>query len=558
MASAARPSTYDSENQHRRSGPQQDQDEDWSDSASDKQAERSKSLRRNSKPRHKLPEHYRQHTSESPSQFPDDSYMRQARNATVPYSYNYDPSYSTFYQAHPNPPMQYFPSPATQAPAGYPGLYTYPQPGGCHSVPRTGNLFEQPSGSSPYGHLSKDYSESGYGFDKYNYDQDVPPPPEYPTQDPLRTPVRPREPLTPNAQPQRDTSNRYRNEMDRKPRKKRPQMLKKEKTLPEDQITNTEIMEAIKKIQQEVKENAEIRSDPGRREYRRHRNSPPASQFSFEDTTSLDIERQKIHELKGTIRCLLEDRDREYQSSYAGTSKRSFADSRQNSTEMDYGESALMSLRNLQSLQSRLDLIIDYFEMENSPPPQQLPKVYSNRQGFDIPRRQVFLVSDPSMLEPTSPTISRPPPRRNENLQPTGSQRQDAQTSNQARPRRQPYIIIEAEEVPEEYLEAYEDPRVPVHGSMEGRPLGSNKSIGSQSRGRSQPSVGQSEFRGLGKRIVPGDQQKVRPGRDLIVESEDELESEGEPVRDRTRMPYHQRPRAPHPPSQSDWGKRVR
>ncbi|KAJ4267551.1 hypothetical protein NW762_003659 [Fusarium torreyae] len=388
MTSTARPSIYDSESQHQRSGPQQDQDENWSDSASEKQAKQTKSSKRSSKLRQKLPEYYRQHTSESLSQFPDDSCTRQARNATVPYSYNYDPSHSPLYQPHPNPPMQYFTQPTSQAPAGYHGLYTYPGQGGYLSVPRTGNFFEQPSGPSPYGHPSREYSESDYGFGQYNYDQHVPPPPEYPIQDPLRTPLRPR---TPNVQPQRSTNNMYRDEVERKPRKKRPRMPKKEKTLPKDKITNAEIMEALEKIQQEVKENAEIRADPERREYRQHRNSPPANQFLFDDTTSLDIERQKIRELKGIIRRLLEDRrNQDYQDSYAGTSRRSFADPRQNRIEMDYRESALMNPRDLQSLELRLDLIIKYLEMGNSPPPQQLPEIYSNRQDCRIPNGQGF------------------------------------------------------------------------------------------------------------------------------------------------------------------------
>jgi hypothetical protein len=184
--------------------------------------------------------------------------------------------------------MQYFTSTASQAPAEYPGTYTYPGQGGYPSVPRTGNPFEQPSGPSAYSNPSTGYSESGYGFDNYNYRPDVPPPPEYPVQDPLRTPVRQREPRTSNVQPQHDTSNIYRDEVKRKPRKKKQPTPKKEEALPENMVTNAEIMEAIKKIQQEVKENAEIRPDAGRQESRRRRNSPPSSHFSLDETTSLD------------------------------------------------------------------------------------------------------------------------------------------------------------------------------------------------------------------------------------------------------------------------------
>ncbi|KAF5718227.1 hypothetical protein FMUND_5323 [Fusarium mundagurra] len=575
MASTARQSIYDSDNQHDRLGPPQDQDEDWSDSASDEQSKQNKSPQRKSKHRHKLPEHYRQHTSESASQFPDDSYIRQARNATVPYSNNYDPSHSPSYQAHSNPPMQYLPSPASQAPPEHPGWYTYPRQGGYLSIPRTRNPFAQPSGRSPYGHSFGGYPESGYGFDDYDYGQDIPPPPEYPAHNPLRTPVRPREPQIPNVQPELDAENVYRDEVEKKPRKKRSltpkkakvlpedkvtnaeimEMLRrKEKALPEDTVTNAEIMEMLRKIQQEVKENGEIRSDPGRQEYRGHRNLSPTSQFLLDDTISVESERQKIRELKGFIHRLLEDRrNQEYQDSYAGTS-RSFPDSHHNRIEMDHRESVLMRQRNLQSLESRLNHIIDHLEMRISPLPQQPLGTYNNRQGYHVPRHQASPVWDPSMLEPTSPTLSRPPSRRNEYTQPTGNQRQDTQASNEARLRQQPSCIPEAEEIPEEYLEAYGDPRVSIRGSMQGRPLGPNRSNGSRSRVWSQPSVGQrSDLRGEGRRIVTGDQHKVTPGRDPIVEFEDELESEEEPVRDRIRMPYLRRPTAPDPPAPSGW-----
>jgi hypothetical protein len=546
MASTARPSTYESESQPRRSGPQQDQDEDWSDSASDKQAKETKSPKRRSKVRHKPSGQHRQHSSEFPSHFPDGPYMRQARNATVPYDYNYNPSHSPFFQARPIPPVQYFPPLASQTPARYPGSYAYPGQGDYVSTLQPGNPYEQSCGLSACGHRFRGYSESGYGFDN-NYDQDAPPPPEYPTQDPFRTPVRPREPPTPIVQPQHDTSNMYREKVE--------QMPKEEETLPENNITNAEIMEALKKIQQEVKENAEIRSDPGRREYYRRRNSPSASQLSIDDTTALDIERQEIRQLNGIIRRLLEDRwDQESQDSYAGTSRRSFADSRQNRTEMNYRETALMNPRDFQGLKSRLDLIIDYLDIGNSPSPQQTPEDHSNRQGSRIPRRRVFLFSDPSMQEQTSPTSSRSPSHRSEYFQSRGNQRQDSQASNQSRLRQQRSTVPESEQVPEEYLEGYEAPRVPLSGSMQGRPLGSNRSIGSQTRGRSQPSVGQtSEFRAPGKGIVPGDQHKVRPGYDVIVELEDDPESDGQLFMDRARMPYRQRPR----PTRSNWGEHV-
>lgn len=350
--------------------------------------------------------------------------------------------------------MQYIPSPASHAAPEHPDWYTYTRQGGYFSVPRTGNSFAQLSGRSPYGHSFRGYPEAGYGFDDYDYGQNIPPPPEYPDQDPLRTPVRPREPQTPNTQLERDTKSVYRDEVENRPRKKRSSTPKKAETLPEDKVTNAEIMEMLRKIQQEVKENAEIRSDPGRQEYRGHRNLSPTSQFLVDDNSSVDAERQKIFEIKGFIRRLLEDRqNQEYPDSYAGTS-RSFTDSHHNRAEMDRRETMLMRQRDLEGLEARVSRILDLVEMRISSLPQQQRGTYNNRQGYHIPRYQTSPVEDPFILEPTSPTLSRPPSRRTEYTQPTGTQRQDTQVTNEVRLRQQASWIPEAEEIPEEYLEA--------------------------------------------------------------------------------------------------------
>ncbi|KAH7180098.1 uncharacterized protein B0J16DRAFT_375022 [Fusarium flagelliforme] len=631
MASTAGRSTYDSDSRPRRPGPQQDQEEDWSDTPSDNQTKQTKSPKRQSRHRHKPAEHYRQHTSEAASQFPDDSYIKQARNATVPYGggYNYNPRYTPSYQAHSNPPLQQFTSPASQGSAGYPTSYAYPGQSSYLSVPRTENAFEQPFGPTPYRHPPGGYSETSYGFDNYNYNQDIPPAPEYPYQDPLRTPVRPGESQTPVSQPQINSSNKYRDEVERKPRKtrsrkpprskkeekttqpkteetpqadkdtkadmmemlmkflqdgklplmkgeersalpkteetvpddkitkadimellmkilhgRRPPLLEEEETLPEDKNTNAEIIKILKSIQQGVKENAEIRSDPGRRVYR----SPTASELLIDDTTSLGNERHDTRQLKSIIRYLLED-NRDCQSSYTGIPRRGFADHRQNRIEMDYGETALMTPRDVQN-HTRVDFLYDYLGIGNSSSPQQLPEAYNNRHGSRVSRRQEF-------SEPPSPTTSLPRSRRDEYLPPAGNQWQDTPASNQSRYRQQPSRIPEEQE--EEYYEEYEVPRVPLRGPVQGRHPGSNTSIGSQGRGRSQPSVGQrSEFRGRGRGIVPGDQQKVGPGRGPILQPESEFESEGELIMERDRAPYrHTRPRAPEPPQRWDRGNHV-
>ena len=207
-----------------------------------------------------------------------------------------------------------------------------------------------------------------------------------------------------------------------------------------------------------------------------------------------------------------------------------------------------MSPRDMQRFDPRIDLIMDHLGIENSLSPRQLPDLYSERHGSRVSRRQ-------ELPEPPSPTASFPRARRNEYSPSTGNQWQDTPASNQSRYRQQPYRVPEEEE---DYYEEFEVPRVPLRGPVQGRHPGSNASIGSQGRGRSQPSVGQrSEFRTRGRRIVPGDQQKVGPGRGPILQPESEYESEGEPVRERDRAPYrHNRMSAPEPPQ--PWDQRNR
>ncbi|KAH7257925.1 hypothetical protein BKA59DRAFT_451965 [Fusarium tricinctum] len=357
--------------------------------------------------------HYRQGTSESPSLFFNDPYTRRARNATMPYGYDYDSSYSPSYQAHPSAPMPYhLPPSASQTPAGYPSSYTYPVQGGNLSVPRTGIPFKQSSGPSGYGHPSRGYTESGYGFDEYSNGRDIPPPPDYPTQDPLRTPVRPRQPQTPNVQSQRDTSN-YRDRAERRPRKKRRPIPKTKEILTENHYTSAEIMEVLKRIEQNIRENTRSRSDPGRRHSRRSRNSPSASEFLLDDIRSLDIDRQEARQISDIIRGLLDDiRGQGSRDSYTGTSINRFADSSHSGSEMHDTEGSSTSLRDLQSLESRVDFIVDHIENRHYPSPQQQPEPHSNGQSSHMPRRQIDFASDSFVLESNSATLSRSPLRR--------------------------------------------------------------------------------------------------------------------------------------------------
>lgn len=362
--------------------------------------------------------HYRQETTESPSPFFNDPYPRQARNANAPYGNDYDSSYSPSYQSHQSAPMPYHqPRPASQTPASYHDSYAYPVQGGSLSVPRTGNPFEQPSGPSGYGHPYRGYDASSHGFNEYSYGRDIPPPPAYPTQDPFRIPIRPREPETPNVQSRRDTRH-YGDRAERRPRKKRPPIPKKEESLP-SKYTNAEIMEVLKRIEQNIRENTRSRSDPGRRHSRRSRSTPSGSEFLLDDIRSLDIDRQEARQISDIIRDLLDNiRGQGSRDSHTGTSMNLFTDSSHSGTEMHDGEISSMNLRDLQSLQSRVDLVMDHLENGNSPSPQQFPETYNARQSSHIQRRQMAFASDPFVVESNSPTSFRSPPHRGQYFPP--------------------------------------------------------------------------------------------------------------------------------------------
>jgi hypothetical protein len=95
-----------------------------------------------------------------------------------------------------------------------------------------------------------------------------------------------------------------------------------------------------------------------------------------------------------------------------------FTDSSHSGTEIYDGERSSVDLRDLQSLKSKVDLIIDHLEDGNSPSPQQQPETYNNRQSSHIPRRQMAFTSHPSVLESKSPTTFQSPPRRSKYLPP--------------------------------------------------------------------------------------------------------------------------------------------
>jgi hypothetical protein len=535
------PPSDDAEGHHPEESPH-DEEETKNASSSKKESKQPKTSHRGHKLRHKQPAHYRTHTNDLPSQVPGDPLMREAMR------YGVDPN--TFppppgaYQTNTSTP--YYPSPNIPTPAGYPSPYTYPGGGSYFSVPRASVQNPQYFSPSGYDVPPSGYSDPGYGpADSYRYEEEVPPYPEYPTRDPKRPPVRPRPSRQPKPQTEPNLSALRRDGPCQRPRQRRPSISTRDRALSEDGITMTDIMAELRNLQRQVYQ-AEIQSDPGRIPGRPRRSPSVTSQYTSDDTRSLNIERERSRQLTSIIYRLLEDRQRpEYQESLGRSSRQTIVDLLQGSIGQNERDMALVSQRDAQDIGSKLDTIIEYLQLEDrfedEPTLQRFPEGHESRSRPLVLRGQPSVASGSSVHEPTSPTLSRAMPHRHQTF-PSGSRPlRDAQSSNQGRARQSPTRLPD----PDDEDEAYEKFRREVTTSRPARTrISSTQSIASQDRRRIQPTVGQSDIRPPARKIVEGDQQKVRPNRFAYVQTEDELDEE--PAR-APEPPYP----VPDPPGQS-------
>ncbi|KAF4337750.1 hypothetical protein FBEOM_8347 [Fusarium beomiforme] len=516
----------------RREEPQQEK--------SKEEPKQAKTSKRGHKLRHKQPAHYRTHTNDVPI----DPSIKEAMRYGVDPRTLYPPTGA--YQTIPSP--TYYASPNALPPAGYPGSYTYPGEAGYFSVPRTSAQDPRYFSPGPYDVPPSGYSDPGYDpAEPYNYEDEIPPYPEYPTRQPQRKPVRPRVSQQPKPQTEPNLSSLRRDGPYRKPQKRQTSMQKRERASSEDGITMADIMAELRNLQRQVYQ-AEIQSDPGRIQGRPRRSPSVTSQYTFDDTRSLNIERERSRQLTSIIYRLLEDRQRpEYQDSLNRSSRQSMIDLIQGSLAPNDREMALVSQRDAQEIESKLDTIIEYLQLEggfeDQPAPQRLQEGHSSRSRPLILRGQPSIASGSSGRDPSSPTLSRFIPRRHETFPSASRPRQDAQSSNQGRTRQKPTRLPDPDE--EDVFEEYEE--VAVTRPSRTRRLSSTQTVRSIDR-RSLPSVGQrSDIRPPERKIVEGDQQKVRPGRHAYCQTEDEQDEE--PAR--RPMPYPPQPPVPDPPGQS-------
>ncbi|KAJ4094137.1 hypothetical protein NW760_014430 [Fusarium oxysporum] len=523
-------------------------EEEKSSSPSKKEAKQPKSSNRGHKIRHKQPAHYRTHTNDFPSQAPGDPVMRQAMRYGVDPN-TFPPPPPGAYQANTNP--SYYPSPNVPAQAGYPSPYTYPGDGGYFSVPRASVRNPQYFTPPGYDVPPSGYSDPGYGpTDSYGYEEEVPPYPEYPTRNPKRTPARPQPSRQPKPQTEPNLRSLRREGSHQRPRQRRPSIPTRERASSEDGITMQDIMAELRNLQRQVYQ-AEIQSDPGRIQGRPRRSPSVTSQYTSDDTRSLNIERERSRQLTSIIYRLLEDRQRpEYQDLLGLSSRQTMMDFLQGRVREHDGETALGSQQDAQEIRSKLDTILEYLQLEggleDEPAPQRLREGYESRPQPLVLRGQPSVASGSSVHAPPSPTLSRAIPRRRQTLPSIVRPPQDAQSSNQGRTRQVPTRLPELDdddEIYEDFRRALRPPRTRVS---------STQSVASQDRRRIQPSVVQrSDARPPERKIVEGDQQKVRPGRFAYVQTEDEQDEEP------ARAPVPPYP-APDPPGQSRRRKSVR
>lgn len=207
------------------------------------------------------------------------------------------------------------------------------------------------------------------------------------------------------------------------------------------------------------------------------------------------------------------------------------------------GEMALVSQQDAQEIRSKLDTILEYLELqggwEDEPAPQRLRESHERRPQPLVLRGQPSVASGSSVHVPSSPTLSRATPRRRQTLPSVIRPPQDAQPSNQGRTRQGLTRLPEPDDEDETYGEFRRPARTRVS---------STQSVASQDKRRL---VQRSDARPPERKIVEGDQQKVRPGRFAYVQTEDEEDEEP------ARAPVPPYP-VPDPPGQSRRRKSVR
>ncbi|KAM0192277.1 hypothetical protein ACHAPI_008452 [Fusarium lateritium] len=570
------PQHHDDAAGHRRQEkPIYQEDEELSDSQSNRKHQQRTVPRRQHRLHLKQPTQYRRHTNE----YYGEPSISQVRSEAVRYGVDPNPFAPQPETYEPDLSPSYYPSRSTLPPLNYSNQYTYPASGGHPSAPTAiprGNAFDPQSYAQDAGYYFSDVQPqpavAAYAPAPGTYDYGGTPSsyPQYSTLPPSRPgqarPALPRVSRLQRAQTDIDSRAAYVGTPDRSSQKKKPSKSGKEKSSSKDDGTIGLIMEQLKQLQKQVERgNSDLQSDPGRR---RLRSSSTAGMSTTEDTRSLDIERQRSDHLMGIVNRLLEDREKQgYRNSYAQSSRSTLAALLGDNFGLSDRERSLISERHTVEIESKLDAILEILLMErpsdNVTASQQLiPDAYDIRQTRRGPRSQPSVVSTERPQEIATPNFSQALPLRRVAVLPGGRKREGvqysvAQPSNQSRARHNPTKAMAPDE--EDILEEYDLEEMPSQRPLQPRRHTLTQEMGLAERRKSQAIVDQkrSEVPPVVRRTSEGDQQKVRSGRFAFVQTEDEQESDDqEPAPVRSTTTYHPRPPVPDPPTQSQSQRR--
>ncbi|KAM0238294.1 hypothetical protein ACHAP5_008759 [Fusarium lateritium] len=570
------PQHHDDAAGHRRQEkPIYQEDEELSDSRSNRKPQQRTVPRRQHRLHLKQPPQYRRHTNE----YYGEPSISQVRSEAVRYGVDPNPfaPQPEAYEADPSP--SYYPSRNTQPPLKYSSQYTYPATGGYPSAPAAiprGSAFDPQSYAQDARYYFSDLQPQPVAPayapapGTYDYGGTASSYPSYSTLAPGRPvqarPALPRVSRLQRAQTDIDSRAAYVGTPERSSQKKKSSKSGKERSSSKDDGTIGLILEHLKQLQKQVeRRNSDLQSDPGRRHLR---SSSTAGMSTTEDTRSLDIERQRSDHLMGIVNRLLEDREKQgYRKNYAQSSRSTLAALLGDNFGLSDRERSLISERHTGEIESKLDAILEILLMErpsdNVMASQQLiPDAYDIRQTRRGPKNQPSIVSTERPQEIATPNFSQALPLRRVAVVPGGRKREGvqynvAQPSNQSRARHNPATVMAPDE--EDILEEYDLEEIPSQRPLQPRRHTLAQEIGLAERRKGQAVVDQkrSEVPAVVRRTSEGDQQRVRSGRFAFVQTEDEQESDDqEPAPVRSATTYHPRPPVPDPPTQSQSHRR--
>ncbi|XEV02815.1 hypothetical protein FSHL1_008102 [Fusarium sambucinum] len=512
------------------------------------------------------------------------------RQDTEPYQQDANPWYP---QPSPGGPSTY--------PANYSGSYSFPSDtysyfsGTSPAMPpySQSGLYNRIPNSEPPREFDEDYTAAA----TYGSPPAIPPYPQYPTRAPRRPPPQPLAPRQPASSPEYPTRGTIQNIPERLPKKKPTGRRKDSTSSSSDQRTMLvmgQVLEGLNGLQRQLEDrSSEVRSDPGRfLSARRPKSVSTTSQYTMEETRSLDVERQERDHLVGIINRLLEDRERQgYRNPYLHSQRRDIAALIEDSLGLNESEMnrALIRHSDSKEIESKLDTILDLLVERRSNNSQAerpfLQNYHGQRQNYQLPRGDQTVISISSSREPNMrrhvlqrrASVAQPVTRERQYVQ-----HHTAHSSNQGRIRMgadraaEPAVEDSDGELNEDYdlFQGYETQDSPLQEDLRARRLGLARDMEDDNvrSGVVPERQHSSNIRGLSRRLSEGGEQRMRPRYYATVENVDD-DDDGDdqvPIPTRSSMAHRPKveqgekktPRVPDPPvsvaGQRRRGARVR